>query len=106
MPRLPDPVPGSSSDTGVGEKKVRKTLTISSHFIVSCSRFLNSAHPAPFNCAASRSAQFVESVDFFKGGVLRSGEGVGVGVGAWGDSGILGLEILASIFLGGGGGSI
>ena len=81
MPRLPDPVPGSSSDTGVGEKKVRKTLTISSHFIVSCSRFLNSAHPAPFNCAASRRAQFVESVDFFKGGVLRSGEGVGVGWG-------------------------
>ena len=63
-----------------------------------------SAHPAPFNCAASRSAQFVESVDFFKGGVLRSGKGVGVG--AWGDSGILGLEILASIFFGGGGGLI
>ena len=63
-----------------------------------------SAHPAPFNCAASRSAQFVESVDFFKGGVLRSGDGVGVG--AWGDSRILGLEILASIFLGGGGGLI
>ena len=31
---------------------------------------------------------------------------MGVGVGAWGDSGILGLEILASIFFGGGGGLI
>ena len=29
-----------------------------------------------------------------------------MGVGAWGDSGIWGLEILASIFLGGGGGLI
>ena len=29
-----------------------------------------------------------------------------MGVGAWGDSRILGLEILASIFLGGGGGLI
>ena len=48
----PDPVPGSSSDTGVGEEK-KKANNISSHFIVSCLRFLNSAHPAPFNCAAS-----------------------------------------------------
>ena len=59
MPGLTVPVPGSSSDTGVGEKKVKKTLTISSHFIVSCSRSLNSAYHAPFNCAASRRAQFV-----------------------------------------------